>query len=78
MEVVMTAKQRIMDLFRTTDGTLTHRQIATTLGLPEASVRREVRGLELAGSIMFDTLHEGTPHQFGMPEVVRARETAFP
>lgn len=74
----MTARERILAEFTATEGTLTYRQIATKLGIPEASVRREVRSLELNGYVALTTMSDETPRQFARPDVARARETAFP
>lgn len=69
----MSARQRIINLMDFAEGTLTYRQIATRLRIPEPSVRREVRNLELDGYVELATEPNYTPREWVRTPVAAAQ-----
>lgn len=69
----MTARHRIINLMDFRNDTLTYRQIAFELGIPEPSVRREVRRLELDGYVELVTEVGVTPREFVRTPVAAAQ-----
>lgn len=64
----MTARHRIIQMFDGTNDTLTYRRVAEELGMPEPSVRREMRQLELDGYLELTTEPNYVPREFARVE----------